>query len=66
LLAMIDLALAMLGRINSHLQVITIAFPVKMMVSLFMLGSILVLVPSLYDNSAHRILDLLRALLTRP
>jgi flagellar biosynthetic protein FliR len=38
LLIMIDVALALLGRLNAQLQLLTLAFPVKMLVALLMLS----------------------------
>ncbi len=38
LLLMLDLALALLGRLNQQLQLLSLAFPVKMLISLVTLG----------------------------
>lgn len=46
-LLMADISLALLGRVNSHLQLLTIAFPVKMVVGLCILAWIAVLFPAL-------------------
>jgi flagellar biosynthesis protein FliR len=35
---MIDVALALLGRVNQQLQLISLAFPIKMLVTLVMVG----------------------------
>ncbi len=40
-LVMVDISLALLGRINSQLQLLTIAFPIKMLVALSILGFVL-------------------------
>ena len=48
ILIMVDLSLALLGRVNSQLQVLTIAFPVKMMVGIAILGWLALLFPALY------------------
>jgi flagellar biosynthetic protein FliR len=37
LLVMVDVALALLGRLNSQLQLLSLAFPAKMLLALFML-----------------------------
>ena len=37
-LIMVDISLALLGRVNSQVQLLTIAFPVKMLIGLSMLG----------------------------
>ena len=38
LLLIVDISLALLGRLNSQLQLITLAFPIKMLVSLGLLA----------------------------
>jgi len=45
ILLMVDISLALLGRVNAQLQLLTIAFPVKMMVGLAIFGWLLLLVP---------------------
>jgi flagellar biosynthetic protein FliR len=49
---MVDISLALLGRINSQLHLITIAFPVKMVVGLGLLAWICVLLPALLRGAA--------------
>ena len=44
---MVDISLALLGRVNAQLHLLTIAFPVKMFVGLSLLGWIAVLLPAL-------------------
>jgi flagellar biosynthetic protein FliR len=44
---MVDISLALLGRINAQLHLLTIAFPVKIVVGLGLLAWIAVLLPSL-------------------
>ena len=46
-LVMVDISLALLGRVNAQLQLLTIAFPVKMMVGLVLLGWLALLLPAL-------------------
>ena len=57
-LAMIDISLALLGRVNSQLQLLTVAFPVKMMVGLAMLGWLALLLPVLFRSGAEALLKL--------
>jgi len=38
LLVMVDVALALLGRINAQLQLLTLAFPAKMLIALLLLS----------------------------
>lgn len=45
LLVMVDVALALLGRLNSQLQLLSLAFPIKMLVALLVLSWISVLFP---------------------
>jgi flagellar biosynthetic protein FliR len=46
-LVMVDISLALLGRINSQLQLLMVAFPIKMLLTLMVLGWIVALVPAL-------------------
>jgi flagellar biosynthetic protein FliR len=48
IMVMIDIALALLGRINAQLHLTQIAFPVKMLICLTMLGWLAMLLPALY------------------
>ena len=45
LLVMVDIALALLGRVNARLQLLMLAFPAKMLVGLLMLNWLAVLFP---------------------
>ncbi|HLI83830.1 MAG TPA: flagellar biosynthetic protein FliR [Bryobacteraceae bacterium] len=45
LMVMVDVALALLGRVNAQLQLLTLAFPAKMLISLLVLSWIAVLFP---------------------
>jgi flagellar biosynthetic protein FliR len=45
LLLMLDISLGLLGRLNSHLQVISLAFPVKMLATMAMLAWAVLLFP---------------------
>jgi flagellar biosynthetic protein FliR len=55
LLMMVDLTLAMLGRINSQLQLLNLAFPIKMMSVLAMLAILLPVMPRLYQGMARQL-----------
>jgi flagellar biosynthetic protein FliR len=46
-MVMVDISLALLGRVNAQLHLLTIAFPVKMFVGLSLLAWIAVLMPAL-------------------
>jgi flagellar biosynthetic protein FliR len=65
LLVLVDVALALLGRLNSQLQLLTLAFPVKMLAALIVLSWIAPVFPRLMREisgqawaSAHRALGL--------
>ena len=65
LMLMTDVSLALLGRINSQLQLVSLAFPAKMLVALAMLSTILVVFPSLYNGFASQVFGALRFIVTR-
>jgi flagellar biosynthetic protein FliR len=63
LLMLIDLSLALLGRINSQLQLLTLAFPAKMLVSMGILTAIVTLMPTLYSVGAKATFEVLAGVL---
>jgi flagellar biosynthetic protein FliR len=58
LLMMVDLTLAMLGRINSQLQLLSLSFPLKMLSALAILTVLLTMLPSLYESLARPVLSI--------
>lgn len=64
LLVMVDLSLALLGRLNAQMQLITLAFPVKMMVAVALLAWLVLLFPRLMTKVAAPIFDVVRHFLT--
>ena len=64
LLAMIDISLALLGRLNSQLQVIILSFPLKMLVSLALLAALGSVLPRLFQKTADRVMAVVWELLT--
>jgi flagellar biosynthetic protein FliR len=56
LLLLVDLALALLGRLNAQLQLLTLAFPIKMMAAIGLLATIAVLFPRVYRGYAEQVL----------
>jgi flagellar biosynthetic protein FliR len=52
LLAMVDVALALLGRLNSQLQLLSLAFPLKMLAALLMLVWLAALYPRILGECA--------------
>ncbi|MFL6451202.1 MAG: flagellar biosynthetic protein FliR [Bryobacteraceae bacterium] len=57
LLLMTDLALAVIGRISSQLQMGNNAFPLKMLLTLFTLVTTLALAPSLYESFSAKVFE---------
>jgi flagellar biosynthetic protein FliR len=64
-LGMVDISLALLGRINSQLQMLHLAFPVKMMIALVLLGWVLLLLPSVFRATASATLAGAQGLIVR-
>jgi flagellar biosynthetic protein FliR len=62
---MIDLSLALLGRVNSQLSLLALAFPVKMLVGLCILGWLVSLLPALLRGGSGVAFAAARALVTR-
>lgn len=52
LLFLIDLSIGLLGRLNSQLQLVALAFPLKMIAALAALSLLVLLVPRIYEQSA--------------
>ncbi len=65
LLLMVDIGLALFGRLNQQLQLITLAFPAKMLIGLAVLALIAPLFPHVYRQSAAASLEVLRLLVRR-
>jgi flagellar biosynthetic protein FliR len=59
LLAMADISLALIGRLNSHLQVTTMGFPIKMVAGLALLAWIGSLIPAVMLEAAQPLLRLI-------
>jgi flagellar biosynthesis protein FliR len=64
-LVMIDVSLALLGRINAQLQLLTVAFPIKMLVALTMLGWTVLLWPSIMRNDLSTTMTAAKGLFAR-
>jgi flagellar biosynthetic protein FliR len=60
LLLMTDLALGLVGRLNSQIQLSTQAFPVKMMLNLLAVTAVFAAAPLLYESFAAQITEALR------
>jgi flagellar biosynthesis protein FliR len=55
LLVMVDVALALMGRLNQQLQLLSLAFPVKMLVSLLMLSWLAVIFPRMMTAHSEQV-----------
>jgi flagellar biosynthetic protein FliR len=64
-MVMIDIALALLGRVNAQLHLTVVAFPVKMLMFLTMLGWLALLFPVLYRAQSGLALTVARGLIAR-
>ncbi|MBM3775104.1 MAG: hypothetical protein FJW37_08050 [Acidobacteria bacterium] len=64
LLVLVDLGLALLGRLNQHLQLLTLAFPVKMLAAILLLAWIAVMFPAVYRGSARGALEAARVVIS--
>jgi len=56
LLLLVDVAMALLGKLNQQLQLLILAFPVKMMATIVLLASMAVLFPRVYRGYAEQVL----------
>ncbi len=54
LLALVDVALALAGRLHAQLPMVTLAFPTKMLLALGRLAALAPLMPRLYTESARQ------------
>jgi flagellar biosynthetic protein FliR len=52
MLLIVDIAIALLGRLNAQLQLTSLAFPVKMLLALFMLGVVAAAFPNILMEAA--------------
>ncbi len=66
LLGMLDLSLALLGRVNSQLQLITLAFPVKMLAALVLLAFTGVLFARMFSMYSGQVLETIRQMVALP
>jgi len=62
LLLMVEISLALLTRLNSQLHVMTLAFPIKMLLSLTLFAWLLLIFPKVFGQSAGQAMQMVRAL----
>jgi flagellar biosynthetic protein FliR len=65
LMLLIDLVLAILGRLHSQIQIVQMAFPIKLLLCVAMLGSTLLVARPLYEAAAGVAIQFLRAVTGR-
>jgi flagellar biosynthetic protein FliR len=56
LLGLVDLALALLGRLNAQLQLVSLAFPVKMLAAMLLFAWIVAIEPRIFNSYAGQFL----------
>jgi len=59
-MVLIDIALALLSRVNSQLQLVFLAFPAKILASLLLIAWILRIIPSIFGDLAQKVLDVVQ------
>jgi flagellar biosynthetic protein FliR len=59
LLLLVDIALALMGRINAQLQLLSLAFPAKMLAALLLLAASAPIFPTLLEHSGMRTVEAL-------
>jgi len=64
-MVMIDISLALLGRVNAQLHLTVVAFPVKMLIFLTLVGWLAMLYPMLYRAQSGAALTVARGLIAR-
>jgi flagellar biosynthetic protein FliR len=64
-MVMIDISLALLGRVNAQLHLTVVAFPVKMLMFLTLVGWLAMLFPVLYRAESGAALTMARGLIAR-
>ncbi len=64
LLIMVEIALALLSRLNMQLHLMMLAFPIKMMLSLALLAWLVMIFPKVFTQQSGKILQLIHAILS--
>ena len=59
LLILIDFALALLGRVQQQLQLLSLAFPAKMAAALALLAALAPVIPKMFSAAAEHTLAML-------
>jgi flagellar biosynthetic protein FliR len=64
LLLMVEISLALLARLNTQLQLMMLAFPIKMLLSLALLSWLMLVLPKVFSQSSNTVMQVIRSLLT--
>jgi flagellar biosynthetic protein FliR len=56
LMVLIDLAIALIGRVNAQMQLLTVAFPIKMLAGIAMLASLLAVFPLVFARASSEMI----------
>jgi len=65
MLLLLDLALALLSYVNARMQLLSLAFPVKMLVTMLGLSAIVVMIPPIYQRLASQAINVAYAVMGR-
>lgn len=65
LLLLVDVAMGVLGRINSHVQIISLSMPVKMLITIVLLASMMTILPRVYERHADTAMTAVRGFFVR-
>lgn len=64
LLLMVEISVALLARLNSQLHLMMLTLPVKMLLSLMLLGWLVAIFPRVFSQSSAPVLEVIRGLLS--
>ena len=64
-LAVVDITLALLGRVHAQMQLLMLAFPMKMLAGLALLAVVAAMAPTLFRAGADRTMTVLTGLLAQ-
>jgi len=65
LLLLVDVAMGVLGRLNAHMQIVSVSMPVKMLITIALLASMMAVIPRVYERHADIVLTAVRGFLVR-
>ena len=65
LLLLVDVVMGVLGRLNAHMQIVSVSMPVKMLVTIALLASMMTIMPRVYERHADAMIATARGFLVR-